>query len=129
MTIKDETMLRIKRQKMFVDMTREYKVYVDGYIVGTVKNGEIKGFDLSPGHHLIHLEIDWCRSKKISVDFTGNDHITLHAGNSMRWFIFPFLYFLKLSIFRNSYLYLKAEHEIISKIEMKYNPKLATTMY
>ncbi len=119
-------MLRIKRQQMFVDMMRDYEVVIDGTLVGTVGNGETEVFELTPGHHLVHLKIDWCRSKKISLDVLEDETVVLHTGSSMRWFTFPFLYLLKLTIFRRNYINVKEENEITHSIEAKYNPTLHT---
>ena len=116
-------MLRIKRDKMFVDMMREYKVFIDGKFVGTVENGETVGFELDEGHHLVHLEIDWCRSKKLSLDVKSGENVVLHTGSSMKWFLFPFMYLLKLSLLKDSYIALKQEKELIGSIEEKYNPE------
>jgi len=118
-------MLRIKRQNMFVDMMRQYEVYIDGVLQGTVSNGETESFDITPGHHLIQIKIDWCTSKKISIDIESGESPTLHTGSSMRWFVFPFLYLFKLSLFKSNYVKLQEERLMTQALEIKYNPKLA----
>lgn len=123
-----EDMLRVKRTKTFVDMMRDYKVFIDGEYVGTVSNGETEAFDLSDGHHLVHFEIDWCRSKKMSLDVKNGESVVLHVKNSMRWFSFPFLYILYLSLFKTNYINVKTETAMLQNIENKFSPKKETDL-
>jgi hypothetical protein len=68
------------------DLLRSYKVYVDGTLVGTIWHRQTKTFDVTPGRHQIHLEIDWFRSRRIDVDFAPGQQVsmTCRARNSSR---------------------------------------------
>lgn len=116
-------MLRVKRNKTFVDMMRDYKVYIDGELVGTIGNGETEAFEISDGHHLVHFEIDWCSSKKMSLDVKDGEPVILHIGNVMKWFSFPFLYLFYLSLFKKRYIAVKNETAMLQNLSNKFSPK------
>jgi hypothetical protein len=68
------------------DFLRSYKVFVDGTYMGTIRRRETKSYDVAPGHHQIHLTIDWCRSRKIDVEFAPGQevHMTCRCRSSSR---------------------------------------------
>lgn len=49
-----------------------YKVVLDGNIIGHIKNGEEKEFDIPEGNHDLFLKIDWCRSNVLSFKDNGS---------------------------------------------------------
>lgn len=50
------------------DLFRAYHVIVDGVDVGVVRRGQSQVFQVAPGQHEVHLEIDWARSPSLTVD-------------------------------------------------------------
>lgn len=73
-------MLTIVRNSTVADGTRAYKVVLDGVVVGKVKNGETVEFALTPGKHVLHLKIDWCRSDIVEFDSAeGNERYVCGA--------------------------------------------------
>ncbi|QIZ77486.1 hypothetical protein [Ferrimonas lipolytica] len=73
--------LVVKRDSMFVDRNRKYKVF-DGKKnkIGEVRDGETLSFDLSPGEHEIFFKLDWMRSNKLQVKVKRDDKLTIHTG-------------------------------------------------
>jgi hypothetical protein len=65
-----------------MDRARKYKVMVDGQEVGRVGNGESESFEVAPGHHEVHMAIDWTRSPSVELDVppTGDAHLTCAAN-------------------------------------------------
>jgi hypothetical protein len=53
------TLKRLRRP--IGDVLRSYKVVIDGNADGEIRRGETKTFDVPPGRHDIHLEIDWAK--------------------------------------------------------------------
>ena len=51
-----------------VDKWRAYKVMLDGTEAARLKRGERRTIDAEPGHHEVHLAVDWCRSRSVSFD-------------------------------------------------------------
>jgi len=68
----DNARIRVDREAgRLVDRLRAYKVVLDGAVVGRVKRGESLVFDTSPGHHELHLAIDWGRSPKLELELSA----------------------------------------------------------
>jgi hypothetical protein len=79
--------LTVKRlPRPWGDFLRSYKVFVDGTLVGMIRRRQTRSFDVVPGHHQIHLEIDWCRSRRIDVEFGPGQEVymTCRCRNSSR---------------------------------------------
>lgn len=50
------------------DSLRSYRVVLDGAEIGRLGVGDTFDFDTEPGHHNLHLAIDWARSPSIEFD-------------------------------------------------------------
>lgn len=69
------TLRRLRRP--LGDVLRAYKVVIDRNAVGDIRRGETKTFDVAPGRHEIHLEIDWAKSRNLELDLSSGDVATL----------------------------------------------------
>lgn len=54
--------IQIHRKVTYADRLRDYKVVLDGKIIGSIGSGEIKEFETGNGKHALVIKIDWCRS-------------------------------------------------------------------
>jgi hypothetical protein len=59
------------------DVLRTYKVVIDGTAVGDIRRGETKTFEVPPGRHEIHLEIDWAKSRNLELSLSAGDVASL----------------------------------------------------
>jgi hypothetical protein len=59
------------------DIGRTYKVFIDDRAVGAIRRKETKTFEVAPGKHRIHLEIDWCSSRRVSVELPPGQEVKL----------------------------------------------------
>lgn len=50
--------LAIKRPSEWINVIRNYSVYLDGKKVGVIENDDIQVFDIEPGHHELKIKID-----------------------------------------------------------------------
>jgi hypothetical protein len=69
------TLKRLRRP--LGDLLRTYKVVIDGNTVGDIRRGETKTFDVPPGQHEIHLEIDWAKSRDLDLNLSSGDVASL----------------------------------------------------
>lgn len=53
------------------DHLRSYEVVIDGEVVGRLRPGESRAFEVAPASHEVFLKIDWCRSEKAGVRLTA----------------------------------------------------------
>jgi len=98
-------MIKLKRDSGWADRARAYKVVLDDEVIGSIKNGEEKEFDVHVGRHELFLKIDWCSSNSISFDADGSV-LNFECGSSLRgWKIFMAMIYI--IFIRNKYLWLK----------------------
>ncbi|PAD34527.1 hypothetical protein [Terribacillus saccharophilus] len=95
-------MIEIKRERSLTDMLRNYNVIIDGKKVGTIGPRDTFNFSIAPGKHTIHLEIDWCRSKKIEFKARENEIIRFNCAG-LRGIKFLFVMWF-ITFARNKYL-------------------------
>jgi len=69
------TLKRLRRP--IGDVLRSYKVVIDGNTVGDIRRGETKTYDVPPGRHEIHLEIDWAKSRNLELNLSSGDVASL----------------------------------------------------
>ncbi|MFP7495052.1 hypothetical protein SFC66_14850 [Terribacillus saccharophilus] len=100
-------MIEVKRQKSLADQLRNYDVIVDGKKLGTVNQKESRSFRVEPGKHTIHLEIDWCRSKKIEFESRENEVVSFKCGG-LRGIRFLLVVWY-ITFGRSSYIWLKRD--------------------
>jgi hypothetical protein len=62
------------------DRSRAYKVYVNGERRGMIRRGETKVLDVEPGQVKVQLRIDWCRSRKETIDLEPGSAASLRCG-------------------------------------------------
>jgi hypothetical protein len=75
-----ETRARVTLKRLprpFGDIGRTYKVFIDDQAVGAIRRKETKTFEVPPGKHQIHLEIDWCSSRRVSVELPPGEEVKL----------------------------------------------------
>lgn len=103
-------MLTLARDSTFADSLRAYSILLDGVNIGTIRDGEIKHFDIKPGMHSLMLRIDWARSQKIEFNFIeGYDAIFLCSSsvNSENVFIRGLQVYYHATLGRSKYISLK----------------------
>ena len=95
--------IAIARQPSVVDITRTYRVEIDGNNAGQIAAGEVQYFPVSPGKHSVVLKIDWCKSSLSEVDVHAGSGALLYCGatyTDWRCTLAPF-------IWASSYLYVR----------------------
>jgi|GEM_PF-1863568 hypothetical protein len=74
--------IRIARDPGFADSLRSYKIFIDFVQVGVIYQKELRSFEVSPGHHDIYLEINWCSSQHLDIDLAAGEEVTLICRSS-----------------------------------------------
>jgi hypothetical protein len=59
------TLRRLRRP--VADVLRAYRVLIDDAEVGEIRRGQTVRYDVAPGAHKVHLEIDWCTSHTVAL--------------------------------------------------------------
>ena len=72
--------IKIQRTKEHNNRLRDFIILIDGQEIGKLANGEIKDFEIVPGHHTIKAKIDWCSSPELSIITDDNETKNLKVG-------------------------------------------------
>jgi hypothetical protein len=89
------------------DMLRAYKVVIDGAAIDDIHRGETKSFDVVPGRHEIHLEIDWAKSRNLELNLSSGDVASLACSArppNAGWTALASKDYIKLEIVDGSWL-------------------------
>jgi hypothetical protein len=89
------------------DVLRTYKVVIDGNRAGEIRRGETKTFDVTPGRHEIHLEIDWAKSRNVELNLSSGDVASLSCSArppNAGWTALASKDYIKLEIVDGSWL-------------------------
>jgi len=76
--------LRIKRAAEFINLLRNYQIYINGKKAGSVANGKTKDFIVPAGQHTVKAKIDWCSSPEISLNVEENN-IEIVRVKGFKW--------------------------------------------
>lgn len=95
--------ITIARQPSVVDITRAYRVEIDGNIAGQIGAGKVQSFPVSPGKHSLVLKIDWCSSPASEIEVQAGSGAMLYCGATYTDWRCTFAPF----ILANNYLYVR----------------------
>jgi hypothetical protein len=70
----------INRTSEYSNRLRNYHLFLDGKMIGTISNGQTKQFKTTPGQHTIVAKIDWCSSPEVSFTLSETDKKELTVG-------------------------------------------------
>ena len=73
--------IRIERPNEFMNMMRNYVIYIDGNACGKIANGEVKIFNIKSGKHRVSAKIDWCGSRDFDIEVEENETIELKLSS------------------------------------------------
>lgn len=65
----------------YANRLRRFKIVIDGEPVGRLSPGEGRTFDVPAGSHTVCATIDWCRSRKLTLERSERDNAHLVCGN------------------------------------------------
>ena len=65
--------IKIQRKHEFINLFRNYRLFVDGQKIGSISDAQEMEFSVPPGRHLLVAKIDWCFSKTIPFELNDND--------------------------------------------------------
>jgi hypothetical protein len=87
--------IRIDRDEGFwADGLRAYGLVVDGEVVARIREGETQTVAVPAGERDVHLTIDYCRSRRVTIDVEPGRTLNIKCWpNSSAW---SFLFFLTI---------------------------------
>jgi hypothetical protein len=98
--------LRIRRQLGGrADRLRRYQLWIDGGLAGELAPDQMLQVQLPPGQHTIHLQIDWCRSRRIQCVIPTGETLALVCAPGAN----PFTAVLMTTILCKRYIKIRPE--------------------
>lgn len=84
--------VKIQRTNDYMNLFRDYRLYIDGQKIGSIGNAEIKDFEIPAGRHFLIAKIDWCSSQELSFEIDEDDSKTLLVSGFIiaKWIV-PFV--------------------------------------
>jgi hypothetical protein len=79
--------IKLQRTSEYVNLYRDYHIYLDGEKIGTLSNGKTKEFETTDGQHSLIAKIDWCSSPTLTfyVDKLKTKHIKVGGFKYSNW--------------------------------------------
>ncbi|MDA7980474.1 MAG: hypothetical protein MPJ50_17075 [Pirellulales bacterium] len=111
-------LLRVRRIMQFADITRRYRIEVDGQTRSSIRQGKSAEIPLEPGQHQLIMRIDWFSSPPLDFRIRAGEVAIFTCSSNMRgwrlWIsgVYAFYYLIR----RNEYLsveWLGAEPAVI----------------
>ena len=82
--------IRIRRNTQpWFGLIRRLWVRIDGKKVYGLKHGELATLTVTPGEHIVQVQMDWCRTTPFPVACLTGETIDLECGPGPFWSIFP----------------------------------------
>lgn len=112
-------LLRVRRGTQFADMTRRYRIEVDGQPRAAVRQRSTADVPLEPGSHQLVMRLDWFSSPVVDFHIRAGEMCTFDCWSNIRgWRIwlsgfYAFYYLVR----RNEYLgarFMNAEPAVVA---------------
>lgn len=65
--------ITVNRISGYSNAMRKIKLVLNNQVVETIKDGEMKTINLTPGKYKLKAKIDWCRSNEIEFDISEGE--------------------------------------------------------
>lgn len=67
-------------------MFSRFKIYIDGKMIGSVKNGKAEVFNVSPGRHSIYVRgAAWSKTEELEINISAGDFREFERGIVSRY--------------------------------------------
>jgi len=72
--------IKIRRTNDYINVMRDYRLFIDNQKIGTISNGQTKDFENQAGRHSLIAKIDWCRSQELFFEINNNETKIILVG-------------------------------------------------
>ena len=77
-------MIRLHRYSQFHGCLRGFRVYIDGLLVGRIRNGETEEYLLPVGDRTLQIKLDFASSPELPVRVRAGEVVSLRCGQNLR---------------------------------------------
>lgn len=96
--------ITVTRPKRYFDMTRDYKLWVDGKVLISIGTDSTLAVTLPEGSKKFKFTVDWCSSPELMVSDIKSGKLTVQnscSGNPLKALFLPIYY---LTLGKDKYL-------------------------
>ena len=72
--------IKIRRTNDYINVMRDYRLFIDNQKIGTISNGQTKDFEIQAGRHSLIAKIDWCSSQELFFEINNNETKIILVG-------------------------------------------------
>jgi hypothetical protein len=72
--------IKIRRTNDYINVMRDYRLFIDNQKIGTISNGQTKDFEIPAGRHSLIAKIDWCSSQELFFEINNNETKIILVG-------------------------------------------------
>ncbi len=76
--------IQISRTSQWANSARSIKLFIDDQNSGSVKDGEVKSFQVLEGTHKVQAKIDWAKTKPVFVKCKIGNTVFLEVGSPLK---------------------------------------------
>jgi hypothetical protein len=93
-TENSDSIIKLQRTRQYVGCLYKTKIFLDGTLIGRIRNDEINSFTVTPGLHAIHVRMTGYQSNTLKIELEPGTEINLVCGMS-KWcsymWLIPFI--------------------------------------
>lgn len=106
--------IEITRSEQWSNQTTSLFIYIDNEKVGSLRFGETRDFEVTPGKHKVVAKNSWVSSSQpLEVEVSDNEKTTIKLSSFKYGWLIPFVFIILVGIFH--YL-------ILSYLDFNFNP-------
>jgi len=98
--------ISLTRDSGYADRRRQYRVLIDGVVIGRIADGATQSYVVTRGNHTLVLKIDWCGSNPLNFEAQSAEVLHFACGSNLRGLRLLLVFYYAL-LARNHYLWLR----------------------
>jgi hypothetical protein len=88
----------VSRKGEFANRRRNYRLFIDGKEVGSIKSDSSEEFEVEAGTHTVQCKINWCYSPDFKVDVLEGKNSYIRVASGMKFYP-PLLILMFIGVF------------------------------
>jgi hypothetical protein len=102
-----EGTIQISRTSQWANSARSIKLFIDDESSRSIKDGEVKSFQVPEGTHKVQAKINWAKTKPVFVKCKKGNTVFLEVSSPLKgWKVHLALFYILMP---NRFIYLKLD--------------------
>ena len=105
--------LKITRRREFINLVRNFRIYLNGQKLGTISSGETVEYDIPDGTHDLCSKIDWCGSQNFQITLKDTETKCLTISGAKYGNLFMIITLLLFPLLSLLFRTMKLEYRLL----------------